>query len=257
MSDILISNDAGVLTLTFNRLEKKNAISQAMYAAMAAALVAASQDSSNRITVIQGDAALFTSGNDLADFVAKPPVMSAGEIPPVYQFLRAISTHPKPIIAAVCGQAVGIGTTLLLHCDYVVAGDNARLSMPFVNLGLCPEAASSYLLPALIGHARAAELLLFGDSFSAEQALQFGLVNKVVPAAEAGAFALAQALKLASKPLASLVATKALMKRPHAKMIAETIQEENVIFGRMLREPAALEAFSAFMQKRKPDFSTL
>jgi enoyl-CoA hydratase/carnithine racemase len=254
MSDILIHNDAGILTLTFNRVDKKNAITQPMYQAMADALTAAASDKTTRVAVIQGAPTLFTAGNDLSDFANGPPATHES---PVFQFLRAISTFPKPVIAAVCGPAVGIGTTLLLHCDAVYAGDNALFSLPFANLGLCPEASSSYLLPALVGYARAAELLLFGESFSAEQALEMGLVNRIVPPGEVNDFARVQAAKLAAKPSASMIATKALMKRPHAEMTAKVMAEEGVVFGRMLREPAAKEAFAAFMQRRKPDFSTL
>jgi enoyl-CoA hydratase/carnithine racemase len=173
----------------------------------------------------------------------------------VFRFLQGISAFPKPLVAAVCGPAVGVGTTLLLHCDLVYAGDNAMFSMPFVNLGLCPEAASSYLVPRLMGHARAAETLLLGEPFSAESALEWGLVNRIVPPAQAHALAQQQAAKLASKPLSSLVETKRLMKLGQDTVVARRMQEEAVSFGRMLSEPAAREAFTAFMEKRRPDFS--
>jgi enoyl-CoA hydratase/carnithine racemase len=150
---------------------------------------------------------------------------------------------------------VGVGTTLLLHCDLVYAGDNAMFSMPFVNLGLCPEAGSSYLVPRLMGHARAAEALLLGDPFSAESALEWGLVNRIVPPAEVHALAQQQAARLAAKPLSSLVETKRLMKLGQDAIVAQRMQDEAASFGRMLTEPAAREAFTAFMDKRKPDFS--
>jgi len=254
MTDILIHHEAGVATLTFNRLDKKNSITTAMYAALADAVEAAAADAATRVLVIQGHETIFSAGNDIADFLHNPPATADS---PVFRFLRAISTCPKPVVAAVCGPAVGIGTTLLFHCDLVYAGDNAAFSMPFVNLGLCPEAASSLLAPKLMGHHRAAEALLLGEPFMAETALELGLVNRVVPPSEASAVAQLVARKLAAKPLSSLVETKRLMKQGQASQVAAVIAEEGASFGRMLREPAAREAFGAFMEKRKPDFSQL
>jgi enoyl-CoA hydratase/carnithine racemase len=252
MNDILIHTEAGVSTFTLNRLSRKNSLTSDMYAALADALAAAAQDSAVRVAVIQGHETVFSAGNDIGDFLNKPP--STPEAP-VFRFLQGISAFPKPLVAAVCGPAVGVGTTLLLHCDLVYAGDNAMFSMPFVNLGLCPEAASSYLVPRLMGHARAAETLLLGEPFSAESALEWGLVNRIVPPAQAHALAQQQAAKLASKPLSSLVETKRLMKLGQDTVVARRMQEEAVSFGRMLSEPAAREAFTAFMEKRRPDFS--
>ena len=160
-------------------------------------------------------------------------------------------------MAAVCGPAVGVGTTMLFHCDLVYAGDNAAFSMPFVNLGLCPEAASSLLVPQMFGYHRAAEALLLGEPFMAEAALEVGLVNRVVPPTEANSIAQAQARKLAAKPLSALIETKRLMKKAQQPAVLERMGEEGQSFGRMLREPAAREAFTAFMEKRKPDFSKL
>jgi enoyl-CoA hydratase/carnithine racemase len=253
-ADILTHTDAGVMTLTLNRLAKKNSINAAMYAAMADALDAAKDDSAVRAVVIQGHETIFSAGNDIADFLSSPP--SAPDAP-VLRFLYGISSFPKPIVAAVCGPAVGIGTTLLLHCDLVYAGDNAAFSMPFVNLGVCPEAGSSVLVPQMMGHPRAAEALLLGEPFTVETALEVGLINRIVPPTEVNALARQQALKLAAKPLSSLIETKRLMKKGNAGLIAERIQEELIGFGRMLKEPAAREAFTAFMEKRKPDFSGL
>ena len=250
--DILSHVDAGIMTLTINRLAKKNSITAAMYAAMADALDAAQQDSAVRVLVIQGHETIFSAGNDIGDFLNAPPSTPDA---PVFRFLRGISTFAKPIVAAVCGPAVGIGTTLLLHCDLVYAGDNAAFSMPFVNLGVCPEAASSLLAPQLMGYTRAAEALLLGEPFMAEAALEMGLINRIVPPAEVNALAQRQAQKLAVKPLASLLEIKRLMKKGNASLIAERMTEEISSFGRMLQEPAAREAFSAFLQKRKPDFS--
>lgn len=254
MSDILTHTEHGVITITFNRVQRKNSVTAAMYAALAEALAAAAQDPAVRVAVIQGHETVFCAGNDIADFLEQPPKSADA---PVFRFLHAISTFPKPLVAAVCGPAVGIGTTLLLHCDLVYAGDNAMFSMPFVNLGICPEAASSYLVPRLMGHARAAETLLLGEPFSAESAMEWGLLNRIVPPTEANALAQQQAAKLAAKPLSSLMTTKRLMKKGQDAVVAERMKEEGATFSRMLTEPAAREAFSAFMDKRKPDFSKL
>jgi len=254
MSDILVHTEAGVMTLTFNRVDKKNSITSAMYAALADALAQAKDDAAVRVVLIQGDATIFSAGNDIGDFLNQPP---AGQDSPVFRFLRGIAQFPKPIVAAVCGPAVGIGTTLLFHCDLVYAGDNAAFSMPFVNLGLCPEAASSLLAPQMFGHHRAAEALLLGEPFMAEAALEVGLVNRVVPPTECNAVAQQQARKLAAKPLSALIETKRLMKGGQQAAVLARMDEEGASFGRMLREPAAREAFTAFMEKRKPDFSRL
>ena len=250
--DILVHTEAGVTTITFNRVDKKNSITTTMYAAMADALAAAEQDASVRVVVFQGDVAIFSAGNDIGDFLQQPP---ATQDSPVFRFLRGIATFPKPVIAAVCGPAVGIGTTMLFHCDLVYAGDNAAFSMPFVNLGLCPEAASSLLVPQMLGYHRAAEALLLGEPFMAEAALEVGLVNRVVPPSQANAMAQSQARKLAAKPLGALVETKRLMKKGLAAQVQAQMAEEGGSFARLLQEPAAREAFTAFLEKRKPDFS--
>jgi enoyl-CoA hydratase/carnithine racemase len=252
MSDILIHTEDGITTLTFNRVDKKNSITAAMYAALADAVEAARDDAAVRCVVFQGHETIFSAGNDISDFLNNPP---AGEDAPVFRFLRAIATFPKPLLAGVCGPAVGIGTTLLLHCDLVYAGDNAAFSMPFVNLGLCPEAASSLLVPQMMGYHRAAEALLLGDPFMAEAALEVGLVNRVLAPSEVTNYTQSVARKLAAKPLSSLVETKRLMKKGNAQQVMAVMAEEGASFGRMLREPAAREAFSAFMERRKPDFS--
>ncbi|HSV57917.1 MAG TPA: enoyl-CoA hydratase [Variovorax sp.] len=252
MSDILVHTEAGVSTITFNRVDKKNSITSAMYAALADAIEQAAADSAVRTVLIQGDATIFSAGNDIGDFLNAPP---SNQESPVFRFMRAMAAFPKPIVAAVCGPAVGIGTTLLFHCDLVYAGDNAAFSMPFVNLGLCPEFASSELVPQMFGYHRAAEALLLGEPFMAEAALEVGLVNRVVPPTECNAIAQAQARKLAAKPLTALIETKRLMKKGQQGMLLERMAEEGQSFGRMLREPAAREAFTAFMEKRKPDFS--
>ena len=252
MSDILTHTDAGVMTITFNRLDKKNSITSTMYAAMADAVAQAADDANVRVVLFQGHESIFSAGNDIGDFLNQPPTTQES---PVFRFLRGIATFEKPLLAAVAGPAVGIGTTMLFHCDLVYAGDNAAFSMPFVNLGLCPEAASSLLAPRMFGYHRAAEALLMGEPFFAEAAQEVGLVNRVVPPTEVNGYAQAQARKLAAKPLTSLIATKRLMKGGDQQAVLQKMDEEGQDFGRMLREPAAKEAFGAFMEKRKPDFS--
>ena len=252
MTDILIDSSAGVMTITLNRVERKNSFTSAMYAAMAEALTQAQANAAIRAVVFQGHETIFSAGNDIGDFLNTPPSTLDA---PVFHFMRALSTFPKPVLAAVCGPAVGIGTTLLFHCDLVYAGDNAAFSMPFVNLGLCPELGSSFLAPQLMGYGRAAEALLLGEPFLAEAALEMGLISRIVPPAEAAALAQRQAQKLAAKPVSALLETKRLMKKAQASLVAERIAEEGASFGRMLQEPAAREAFTAFMEKRKPDFS--
>jgi enoyl-CoA hydratase/carnithine racemase len=193
MNDILTVEEANVLTITFNRPEKKNSMTAAMYGVLARTLDEAAGDAQIRVVILNGNEQIFSAGNDLGDFVENPPDNADA---PVWQFLRTLSAFPKPMIAAVCGAAVGIGTTMLLHCDLVFAGDNAKFSLPFVNLGICPEAASSLLLPRLAGYQRAARAFLTGEPFDATSAVQMGLVNEIFPAAEIQAFAESEASKL-------------------------------------------------------------
>lgn len=241
-----------VMVLRFDRASRRNAITVSMYAALADGLEQAATDNTVRVVVLTGSTEAFTAGNDLKDFRDNPP---QGADAPVHRFLRALLAFPKPLIASVCGPAVGVGTTMLLHCDLIYAGENATLVLPFVNLGLCPEAGSSVLLPALAGHQRAAEKLLFGEPFDAREAQAMGLVNRVLPAAEVEPHALARAAELAARPLSALIATKALMKQGGADAVAQAMKREGEQFGRLLRSPAAREAFSAFLEKRKPDFA--
>lgn len=253
-TEILRHEDAGVLTLTLHRPDKKNALTAAMYATLADSLNAAAQAPAVKVVVLQGSEQVFTAGNDLQDFRDHPPEPGSEPPAPVYRFLEALRTFPKPLLAAVAGPAVGIGTTLLLHCDLVHAADNAAFSLPFVNLGLCPEAGASVLLPALVGRQRASELLLLGEAFYADEALEMGLVNRVVPPPALHAGVQALAARLATRPLSALVATKALMKRSHPAL-QEVMDAEFAQFGQMLRAPACREALDAFMAKRKPDFT--
>jgi enoyl-CoA hydratase/carnithine racemase len=255
--EILSTKANGVLTIEFNRAERKNAITSAMYQAMADALLDGDQDPAVRAVLLTGKPEIFTAGNDLDDFLrnSAPVPGMAPENRPVFQFMRALSGMTKPVVAAVSGAAIGIGTTMLMHCDLVYAGDNVKFSLPFAQLGLCPEFGSSLLLAQLAGHPRAAEKLMLGEPFGAHEALEMGLVSKVLPATELRAFAEQQAAKLVALPAASIRATKALMKRPSRQLLAETLAVEGKQFFDMLQGAEAKEAFTAFFEKRKPDFS--
>ena len=244
----------GIMRVGFDRPERKNAITAQMYQQLADALAEASGDAGVRVVLLHGSDALFTAGNDLEDFLKNPP---HGDDSAVFRFLKGLREFDKPIVAAVAGAAIGVGTTMLLHCDLVYAADNARFSVPFAQLGLCPEAASSLLLPMVAGWQRAAEALLLGEPFGAADAHAMGMVNRVLPAADLMAFAEAQAARLAQLPAASLRETKRLMKAGLRDAIAARMDEEGASFRRMLAEPAAREAFTAFFEKRKPDFSAL
>jgi enoyl-CoA hydratase/carnithine racemase len=242
----------GILTLRINRPEKKNALNLTMYKALAVGLREADLDDTVRVILICGGDDCFTSGNDLADFLSTPPT---GPESPVMQFLIAISEARKPIVAAVGGLAVGIGVTMLLHCDLVYAGSGATFQMPFVNLGLCPEAGSTLLLPRIMGHQRAAELLLLGEAFGADKACSLGIVTEICPDGDVLATARNRALQLASRPAAAVRLAKSLLKRDYAAPLRETIAEEGKQFMARLKSPEAAEALQAFMQRRKPDFS--
>jgi enoyl-CoA hydratase/carnithine racemase len=250
--NVIVETRDRITRIELNRPEKKNALNPGMYAAMAQALIAADADAQVRAVLIHGQSGCFTSGNDVKDFLELPrgPADS-----PASGFLRAISGAKKPLVAAVGGPAVGVGTTMLLHCDLVYAAPNARLQMPFVPLGLLPEAASSLLLPAMAGYRRAAEMLLLGGPFGAEKALAAGIVTEIVPEGELLERARQAAAALAALPPASVRMTKELMKRGLAQAVQERMTEELQLFGERLRSPEAKEALSAFMEKRKPDFS--
>jgi enoyl-CoA hydratase/carnithine racemase len=250
--DILITREAGVMTIELNRPQKKNAITADMYGALAGALIEAREMPEIRAVMLVGKRDIFTAGNDLQDFIDHPPAIDDS---PVFRFLRELSQAPKPLVAAVCGAAVGVGTTMLLHCDLVFAADNARFSLPFVQLGLVPEAASSLLLPALFGYQRAAERLLLGEPFGAEEALKLGLVNAVLSADAVVAHARVQADKLAALPAAAVRATKRLMKHSRIEAIESHMMLEGEEFRERLRSPEAREAFAAFFERRRPDFS--
>ncbi|WP_394840252.1 enoyl-CoA hydratase [Pendulispora rubella] len=249
-SNIVTEVTEGVQRIEIRRPEKKNALTVGMYAAMADALLQAESDPAVRVILFHGQADIFTSGNDIADFLQNP---ANSEDSPVFQFLRGLMYAKKPILAAVTGRAIGIGTTMLLHCDYVIAGESAEFSLPFVNLALCPEAGSSLLLPLVVGQKRASELLLFGDKVSAAEACDIGLINTVVADVDVGTHALAKARILAAKPRASLLATKALLKRAIVPLVEKAMIEEAYEFSDRLSSPEAREVLSAFLEKRRPN----
>jgi len=253
-AEIRIARRGNTLEIALDRPARKNAITTAMYTAMADAVRDAEADADVRAILFHGSDEAFTAGNDLADFLERPP---RDEGAPVFRFIEAVLACTKPLIAAVNGPAVGIGTTLLLHCDFVYAGDNARFSLPFTSLGLLPEFGSSYTLPLVAGYQRAAELLLLGEPFGPEQAMAAGFVTRVLPAKETLAAARAAADKLCALPAKSIRLTRSMMRAAHAQAILAQARAEGAHFGQMLEEPAAREAMSAFLQKRKPDFSKL
>ena len=250
MTEILTAQADGILTITFNRPEKKNALTSAMYATLADALEAAESDAAVRVILFAGNGGAFTAGNDLQDFLNNPP---QGDNTPVFRFLRAISTASKPLVAAVTGAAVGVGTTMLLHCDLVYVGAGAKLSLPFVNLALVPEAASSLLLPAMIGHHRAAELLLLGEPFDADTAKAYGIANAIFPDARVVPEAMLIAQKLAAKPPTAMKLTKQLLKHTKGD-VAGQMALEGEHFRSQLKSAEAREAMTAFFEKRPPKF---
>lgn len=245
MTDHILVEDAdGVRTITMNRPDKRNALTIAMYDKMATALVEAGQGAA-RAVLFRGAGEAFTGGNDIMDFVANPPTSDESA---VFRFLYALVESPIPLVAAVQGQAVGIGTTMLLHCDLVYAAPDARLHVPFVDLGLVPEAASSILLPRLIGHTRAARMLMLGEAMEAAEAAEAGLVTAIVPADRLAETAGAKAAALAAKPHNALRTAKALMK-PNKAEVLETMKNEGKLFAQALRSPEAMAAFQAFLSR--------
>ena len=241
-----------VLRITIDRPEKKNALTVAMYGALADAVEQGEADPDVRAMLLHGNGDSFTAGNDLEDFAANS-WKGAGE-PPAVGLMLAVAKAKKPMVAAIHGSTVGIGVTILLHCDLVYAADNAKLIMPFVDLGIVPEAGSTVLLPALVGHQRAAELLMLGAPISAQRAYELGLVNAVVPTEKLLSTALGGAQMLAEKPAAALRETKALLKKAGAAELERAMQEEVQVIGERLGSPETREALMAFLQKRKPNF---
>jgi enoyl-CoA hydratase/carnithine racemase len=241
-----------VARVRFDRLDKKNAITVEMYAQLGAALAAADDDAQVRAVLLRGSAECFTAGNDVADFLTAPREPGAS---PARALFDVLPRMKKPVVAAVGGPAVGIGTTLLLHCDLVYAAPNARFQLPFVPLGIVPEFGSTFLLPALAGYQRAAELLLLGQPFTAQKAYEAGIVTAVVPQENLFSEAEKAVAALAALPPESIRLTKRLMKARYAAPLASAIEEETRIFTERLSSPEAKEAMSAFLEKRKPDFS--
>jgi enoyl-CoA hydratase/carnithine racemase len=249
---VLIDKAEGVLTITLNRPEKKNALNAEMYRSIADALNGANDDPEVRVVLVQAEGDMFTAGQDISEFAALNAGGVSGELS-AEALLKALPGLTKPLVAAVQGRAVGIGLTLLLHCDLVYVADNALLSCPFVDLGLSPEAASSLLLPARIGHVRAFQLLAFGETIDGRTAAQWGIANAALPASEVRGKARSAARALAGKPAAAVRANKEMMR--DAAALEERVSEELVHFLAQLQSPEAKEAFRAFFEKRPPDFS--
>ncbi len=252
--NILTNFSDGVLEIRFNRPDKKNAFTIPMYQGLVEALRRAEVEAAIRVVLLAGEGAAFSAGNDLQDFMNNPPELGTGPEPgPVMLFMRALSTLRKVVVAAVQGPAVGVGATLLLHCDLVLAAADARLSLPFINLGLVPEFGSTLLLPQRVGYVQAAELALLGEPFDVATAQRLGLVNRVVPAAELQEAARGLARKLAAKPPEALLLTKQLLKSG-GDNLAQRIDSEAEHFAHRLRSAEFREAATAFFEKRPPDF---
>jgi enoyl-CoA hydratase/carnithine racemase len=254
MAEIVVTDTDGLRTIRIDRPDKKNALTRAMYGAMADALRDAATAPAVRVVLITGGPSCFTSGNDVGDFKARGEQQA--EVPsPAREFLAALRACPKPVVAAVAGYAIGIGTTLLLHCDFVYAADTAVFRMPFVDLGVCPEGGSSLVVPQRGGQLLANELLMLAEAFTPETALRAGIVNAVLPPDALFAHAEAVARKLAAKPPTALAITKRLLRQAEEARLTTHMVEEFAQFGALLRGPEAAEAVAAFQEKRKPDFT--
>ena len=253
MGQIEVERDGGVVQIAINRPEKKNALTADMYDALADAVEAAEADATTRVVLLCGKGETFTAGNDLEDFMQKP--WKGQAVPPAVRFIRAVAAAKKPIVAAVHGLAVGVGTTILLHCDLVYAAEDTRFMMPFINLGIVPEAASTVLLPLLIGPQRAAELFLLGAPITAQRAYEMGLVNAVLARDTLLSAARAAAQQLSEKPRGAVLACKELMKRTYRAEVERALGEEVEVISERLDSPETREALRAFLEKRKPDFS--
>ena len=251
MDEIITESSEGILRVQLNRPAKRNAMTAKMYVTLADIIHNAAQDEGTRAVLWHGAGASFCAGNDIDDFLKNPP--GPGDSPQA-QLMHALLDFDKPLIAAVHGAAIGGGTTMLLHCDFVYAGESAKFQMPFIDLAVVPEFGSSCLIPARIGHLRAAELLLAGSPFDAHRAAELGLVTRVVPDQTLLAIAAETARKLAAKPAGALQASKGLMKRPSRAEIAAAMKAENEEFSRQVRSDDAREALNAFLEKRQPNF---
>ncbi len=250
--EIDVARDEGVLRITFNRPAKKNALTRAMYTTLAAELADAEADPAVRVVLFTGGPETFSAGNDLGDFLAADRDLS-----PAAAFIRALARATKPMVAAVSGLAVGVGATMLLHCDLTYVGRSASLSFPFLNLAVVPEAGSTVLLPAVIGLPRATRLLYFGEKLSGEEAARLGVVTEAVDDDKVQERAVAQARLVAQRPRQALMATRALLRRPFAAAVDEAIRRELEAFERQLYSAEAREAMTAVLEKRPPDFSKL
>lgn len=245
MSEVLASSQGGVLTLTLNRPLKMNAITRAMYAELSSQMKEAAGDFGIRVVVVTAQGPNFTAGNDIFDFVDAPPTGPESE---GFVFLQQLHNFPKPLMAVVQGNAVGIGTTMLLHCDVVLATPSAKFSMPFVSLGLVPEAGSSYLFPQLVGYHKAAKIFLTGESFNADEAKEMGLVTTVAEDASEQAMALAK--KIADQPPTAVINTKALLKSRSHEAVSAVMEVEGELFRMALGSDEAMQAFAKFMETR-------
>ena len=252
MSDIVTERSNGILRVQFNRPEKKNAMTGAMYTSMADILNRAAEDEEVRVVLWHSAGDAFCAGNDMGDFLNNPP--GPGNFPQG-RLMDAFIRFEKPIVVAVQGAAIGGGTTMLTHCDFVYAGESAKFQLPFINLGLVPEFGSSYSVPARMGHLRAAELYLLGERFTAARAAELGLVTRVVPDHDLLASATATAQKLAAKPSGALRASKRLLKQASIGEVKAAIKAEMQEFFERVRSAEAKEAFSAFLEKRPPNFN--
>jgi enoyl-CoA hydratase/carnithine racemase len=246
---ILTETTEAIAGIQIARPERKNAITMAMYTSLAEAFLAAEADASVRVILLHGQSDIFSAGNDLEDFLRSPPTQADA---PVFRFMAALAGAAKPVVAAVNGPAVGIGTTMLLHCDLAYCADDSRFSLPFVNLGLCPEFGSSLLLPLTAGYHRAAEKLLLGEPASAEEALEMGLVNRILPPTEVLGHARRQCERLAQLSPVALRETKRLLKAGWRSATERAISEENAAFGRLLASDEARQAFNSFLERRSP-----
>ena len=253
MSHVEVERNGAVLQIAINRPEKKNALTAEMYSALADAVDQAESDAGVRVILLCGRGDAFTAGNDLEDFMRKP--WKGQAVPPAVRFIRAVAAAKKPIVAAVHGLAVGVGTTILLHCDLVYAAADARFMMPFINLGIVPEAATTVLLPLLVGRQRAAELFLLASPLTAQRAYELGLVNAVVAPDALVNTVSAIAHQLSEKPSAAVLACKDLMKRAFQAEVERALREEVAVIAERLDSPETKEALRAFLEKRKPDFS--
>ena len=251
MDEIITERSEGILRVQLNRPAKRNAMTARMYVTLADTFRNAARDEGTRVVLWHGAGASFCAGNDVEDFLTNPP--GPGDFPQA-QLMNALLDLDKPLIAAVHGAAIGGGTTMLLHCDFVYASESAKFQMPFINLAVVPEFGSSYLIPARIGHIRAAELLLAGLPFDANRAADLGLVTQAVPDQNLLAIAGEAARKLAAKPAGALQASKRLMKRPFREQIAAAMKAEAEEFSKQVRTDDAKEALTAFLEKRPPDF---